>query len=83
MDITLDTNVSLAPDMQVKLYQTEQSMISGESKLLIGQFNVPIDSITELYTLPQYFDFLDSEMNIVGKLLARFYLIPKSADKID
>lgn len=53
----------------------------GQGKKLIGHFLVPIITISKLYAYPQYFGIVDQNQAIQGKLLARFYLIPKSVDK--
>lgn len=41
---------------------------------MIGEFTLTMSSITQLYAYPQYFDVVDSNQQLVGKILARFYL---------
>jgi hypothetical protein len=68
-EISLDNNVNFAADMRVCLYNKETSFLgdaigNAPSKTLIGQFLVPVVSITKLYSYPQYFDVIDSNQNI-------------------
>ena len=38
---------------------------------------VPVSSLLKLYALPQYFDVIDSEGQMQGRILARFFLVQK------
>ncbi len=57
--VTLDSNLGFVSDMRVILYNTEDSYFGGTNSTVIGQFLVPITSITTLYNYPQYFNFVD------------------------
>jgi len=44
---------------------------------------VPVKSIINLYTYPQFYNVVDDSGNMIGKLLARFYLHESKNDKFD
>jgi hypothetical protein len=44
---------------------------------------VPVMSITEFYTYPQFYNVIDDSGNMIGKILARFYLHKKPTAKSD
>ena len=50
--VTLDSNLGFVSDMRVILYNVEESYFGGKSSTVIGQFLVPITSITTLYNYP-------------------------------
>ena len=76
--VTMDSDVGFASDMRVMLYNSETSYFGGESSQLIGQFLLPVTSLTTLYNYPQYFNFVDESGNLTGRVLARFYLVQKT-----
>lgn len=58
----MDKNVQFASDMRVMLYNTSKSfLLRNVKEELIGEFSVPIVSITKKYNKPQYFNIIDSE----------------------
>jgi hypothetical protein len=50
--VTLDSNLGFVSDMRVILYNVEESYFGGKFSTVIGQFLVPITSITTLYNYP-------------------------------
>lgn len=68
--VTMDSDVGFASDMRVMLYNSETSYFGGESSQLIGQFLLPVTSLTTLYNFPQYFNFVDESGNLTGRVLA-------------
>lgn len=79
--IMLNSNISFASDMRVILKRkAEQSYFGNVKDPPIGQFLVPVESIMTLHTLPQYYNVIDPEGNIKGKILARFFLLKKTQD---
>jgi hypothetical protein len=44
---------------------------------------VPVMSITQFYTYPQFYNVIDDSGNMIGKILARFYLYKKPTAKSD
>jgi len=50
--VTLDSNVGFASDMRVILVNNENSFFGGTVKKVLGQFLVPVTSITTLYKYP-------------------------------
>ena len=51
---------------------------------MIGKFIVPISSIGTLWKKPQFFNIIDEKGNMLGKILARFFisLMPSSHNKL-
>lgn len=57
----LDVNVAFSSDMRVILHRINKKtfMNSSESTSVIGQFLVPVKSLTTLYNKPQFYNVLD------------------------
>ena len=60
----LESNLSFAPDMQVILFRHDVNYYGNETKEELGRFLVPVSSLTNLYTTPQFYNLLDSEGNL-------------------
>lgn len=76
--VTLAEYAEFASDMRVQLYSIEESLYKGKNQVMVGQFLVPIVTMLDnLYKRPQYYNVIDSEGNMQGKILARFYLIKR------
>lgn len=76
--VTLAEYPEFASDMRVQLYSIEESVYKGKNQVMIGQFLVPIVSMLQkLYKRPQYYNVVDADGNMQGKILARFYLEKK------
>ena len=78
--ITLNSNPNFASDMRVMLYHKDYSYYRGATQKLIGQFLVPVASIMTLYRTPQYYEVIDADGAVQGKILARFFLVKKTQD---
>ena len=76
--VSMDSNLGFVSDIRIVLLRVETSYFSGAKSSLLGLFIVPITSVTTLYNYPQYYSFVDEKGNLVGKVLARFYIIKKS-----
>ena len=79
--VLLNDEAAFAKDMRVQLFQNQTNLYAGSNQILIGSFNVPIASMVgTLYKRPQYFNIVDSDGNIQGKILARFFLLKKNTN---
>ena len=64
--------------MRVKVYRKHVNLFGGDTnRAEVGQFTVPVASIMKLYGLPQYYDIIDSNGDMQGRILARFFLVQK------
>ena len=76
--VNLSDEAAFAQDMRVQLILKDKSLFRGTQDVTLGQFLVPISSMVDnLYKRPQYFNLIDSEGKIQGKILARFFLLKR------
>ena len=85
--MSLNENLDYASDLTVKIYSRKKSSKYrsydiGEKENLVGTFTIPLTSITTLWTKPQYFNVIDHENYMRGKVLARFFLVEKGKNKM-
>ena len=74
--ITMKENVDFAQQMRVKVYRKKVNYFGGDiNRQEVGYFSVPVSSIMKLYGLPQYYDVIDSEGQMQGRVLARFFVV--------
>ena len=66
--------------MRICVYRQERS---NRYDRIVGHFLVPVRSMRRLYKKPQYYNVIDSNGELQGKILARFYIKPKDENKKD
>jgi len=49
-------------------------LILGESESILGEFTVPVNSMSTEIQRPQFFNVINEEGQLEGQVLARFYI---------
>jgi len=76
--VLLNDEAAFAKDMRVQLFLQQKSAVAGAKQVYLGQFLVPISSMEgTLSKRPQYYNLVDKDGNMQGKILARFFLLKR------
>ena len=55
----LDKELTFEPDLRITLYNKKAKFFGGFANLVIGEFAVPLTSITTLSNKPQFYNLIN------------------------
>lgn len=72
--VQLEKELVFEPDMRVTLYNRKTKLFGGLANIVIGEFTIPVESMTTYCEKPQFFNILNEEGQFMGQILANFHL---------